>query len=87
MPVEELTMKIYGSETLPANIRWPILEYPDCGDIFAYGRNSSSGNLRGKGGDIRSSHKSSAKKARKRRVLKKAARRAGKAECKDMSQW
>jgi len=80
-------MKIYGSETLPAGVRCAAFEGADCGDIRDYGMNSSSGNPTGKGGDIRSSHKSPAKKANARRLLKKRARRAAKAYCKDMSKW
>lgn len=68
-------MKAYG---LP---RHDDVAHPDVADIHAYGLKSAAGNLPGKGGDIRSAHKSSTDKRRARRRFKKAARRAGKAAC------
>ena len=51
------------------------VKFPDMGDIRDYGLKSSAGNLEGKGGDIRSSHKNSQKKRNIRRYFKKKARR------------
>lgn len=64
-------MKAYG---LP---RHDNVENPDLGDICDYGLKSSAGNLEGKGGDIRSSHKSSRNKKQTRRIYKRKARREG----------
>lgn len=46
--------------------------YPDVADIHLYGRKSSSGNLQGKGGDIRSLHKNPNKKQAARRAHKRS---------------
>ena len=68
-------MKGYG---LPRNTD---VAAPDCADINTYGLQSGSGNLPGKGGDIRSSFKNPARKAAHRRTWKRAARAEGKAAC------
>ena len=65
-------MKPYG---VP---RTTDVESPDVGDIKQYGLKSSSGNLPGKGGDIRSPHKSSDLKKKARRRFKRRERAAGK---------
>lgn len=46
--------------------------YPDIADIHAYGRKSSTGNIQGKSGEIRSIHRSSEKKRATRRALKRS---------------
>ena len=52
----------------------------DCGDIRRFGLKSAAGNLRGKGGDYHNSFRKSAAKRATRRIFKKLARRAGRAE-------
>ncbi len=65
-------MKPYG---LP---RHDDVAHPDIADIHRFGLASHAGNLPGKGGDIRSGHRSSAKKKASRRIFKKLARKEGK---------
>ena len=60
-------MRIYGSETLDPKVR-TCLSNPDAADLKAFGR-GDWGNK--------------AAKAAARRILKRAARRAGKAACRD----
>lgn len=72
-------MKPYGLKRL---INYP---YPDCADIYVGGRKSSAGNIPGKGGDIRSSFKSSSSKRSTRRYWKRVARAQHRKECVNMS--
>lgn len=67
-------MKGYG---LPRNI---CVAYPDCADGVCYALKSSKLRLRGKGGDYKSSMRSSEAKRANRRFYKKQARRAVKSE-------
>ncbi len=73
-------MRIYGTETMNPKLRTDWCE-PDCGDIKNHGLASAAGHLPGKGGDIRSCHRSAAAKAAARRVLKRRARNEGKRAC------
>lgn len=50
------------------------LEGPDCADVGKYGLKSRAGRLPGKGGDIRSMQKASAKRAARIRGNKRARR-------------
>lgn len=67
-------MKPYG---LP---RVHGVSWPDVGDIKEFGRPGSAGHLRGRGGDFRSYFRNPAAKAATRRIYKRRARAAGKAE-------
>lgn len=53
---------------------------PDLKDIREFGRPGGVGNLPGKGGDVRSHFRNPAAKAATRRLFKRRARAAGKAE-------
>ena len=54
------------------------VSWPDVGDIKEFGRPGGAGNLRGKGGDIRSFFRNPAAKAAIRRIYKRRARNEGK---------
>lgn len=72
-------MRIYGSDTLPPKLRTD-LSHPDVGDIKTYGR--GCGTLpTNKEGDCHGYWRNKESKARARRILKRAARVAGKAAC------
>lgn len=64
-------MKAYGYNLTNTH----DFSFPDIADGINYGRKSSAINLPGKGGDVRSNIKSSAKKRNNRRIMKKAERR------------
>ena len=68
-------MKGYG---LPRN---DDVAAPDCADLVDYGRKSSAGHLRKKGGEFKNSCRSTANKARARRRYARKARCEGKAAC------
>ena len=70
-------MRAYG---LPRN---HDVTSPDCADIRLYGLKGSAGHLPGPGGDIRSSFRNAAAKARARRTYARQARAAGRAACRD----
>jgi hypothetical protein len=67
-------MKAYGVPRLKD------VEFPDCADICLYALKSSVGHLAKKSGDYASAHRSSKTKRNFRRIWKRRARAAGKAE-------
>jgi hypothetical protein len=76
-------MKAYGYSSTNTH----DFSFPDIVDGIVYGRKSSAINLPGKGGDIRSNIKSSAKKRNNRRIMKKAERRNATTNIKKEISW